>query len=415
MHPAFAWGDYLDEWALTVGIERKPSVKATGEILVLGDVGIAIAAGTRVGIILSDPDADPVEFTTVTSTTLAIYPGVTGLTAGAEEDVGALPPATYYYRVSALTAAGETVASLEASAVIASAPNGQITLDWDDLAGATGYRIYRSTAPNEERFLEEIGATSTYLDNGDVTPSGARHPTNTLPVEAVEPGASGNVPPGAITQLLTPIQGVSVTNPMPTSGGADVESDELLRKRVLLEFSSRPGAGTVADYERWALGYAPVGYATVEPLWSGAGTVRVIVTDQDNNPVAPSVVTGLQQWLDPVPGEGRGQAPIGAIVTVITPTTVLVDVAASLVLWTGYSLDGAAATIAVRADIEAAVTDYIDRLKPGEDVVLHNVRSQIFKVPGVYDVPSVTLEGAATNLAIAATQIALTQTPISLS
>ena len=524
MHPAFAWGDYLDEWALTVGIERKAAVKATGEILIFGPVGTAIASGTRIGIIQTDPDADPVEFfTTVTSTTLSIYPGVTGFNISTHQtDSGILTPATYYYRVSALTPAGETIASLEAvtsvSAQFLAAPTGlgstafttggslasgtyyykvtalnangqtiastehsravtgpngrvdltwgavpgaasyriyrgtsangqntyytsatnsfsdtgaagtagtppntntaqvgRIILDWADYAGATGYRIYRSTAPNEERFLAQIGPTSDYSDTGAVAPSGAPYPTNTMPVEAVEPGASGNVPPEAITQLLTPIAGVSVTNPAPTSGGADVESDELLRERVLLEFSSRPGAGTIADYERWARSFPPVGYATVEALWSGAGTVRLIVTDQDNNPVSASVVSGLQNYLDPVPGQGRGLAPIGAVVTVITPTTVAVTVAATLVLLTGYSLDGASATIAVRGDIERAVMDYIDMLKPGEDVVLHNVRAQIFKVPGVYDVPSLSLNGTAANLAIGPTQIALTQTPISLS
>ena len=525
IHPAFAWGDYLDEWAVTVGIARKPAVRATGEILISGEAGTAIASGTRMGIIQSDPDADPIEFfTTITSTTLSIYPGVTALTVNPQSTAGRLTPATYYYRVAALTAAGETVASLEASAVIpaqllaqpsglastafttggtlasgtyyykvtalnangqtiastehsravtgptgrvdltwgavpgatsyriyrgtsaggqntyyTSATNsysdtgsagtagtppstntaqvGQVSLDWADFAGATAYRVYRSTAPNEERFLEQIGAgTSAYVDDGDVAPSGSPYPTNTMPIEAVEPGASGNVPPNAITLLLTPVAGASVTNPLPTSGGADVETDELLRERVLLEFSSRPGAGTVTDYERWALGYAPVGYATVEPLWNGPGTVRLSVTDQDNNPVAPSVVTGLQLYLDPVPGQGRGLAPIGAIVTVITPTTVMVTVVATLVLLTGYSLDGAGATIAVRGDIEQAVKDYIDRLKPGEDVVMHNVRAQMFKVPGVYDVPAgMTLNGGNTNLAIGPTEIALTQTPITLS
>lgn len=230
----------------------------------------------------------------------------------------------------------------------------------------------------------------------------------TLDVEAVVAGAEGNVASGAITVLLSPVAGIaSITNTDATSGGADVESDDLYRQRILIEYAAPHGAGTIADYERWALGYAPVGYVTVEPLWNGAGTVRVIVTDQSNNPVSSTVEDGLQNLLDPVAGEGRGLAPIGAIVTVETPALLTVNVAATVTFESGYSLDGGSATVATRDAIEDAIRAYIDTLRPGEDVVRQEIASRIIAVQGVYDVDVTTPAG---NTAVTSLQVARTGT-----
>ena len=516
MFPQFAWGDYLDEWGVLVGIERKDSVKATGEVTFAGTVGTPIASDTRLSIVTTDPDDDPVEFVTTQATTLRQSPAPVGLGA-TPGSAGTLPARTYYYRVTAVLPTGETVSSVEVSTVIpaqflaaptglggtafttggtlangtyyykvtalnangetigsaeinravtgptgrvdltwtavsgatsyriyrgtstgaqnvyytsatnsysdtgsagtsgtvpgtATAQIGQVVLDWTDYAGATSYKVYRSTVTGEERFLAS-SASSGYSDTGAAVTTSEIYPTNTVGIEAAEAGSAGNVAAQAISQLVTPIEGIaSVSNAEATSGGADVETDELLSERVVLEFSTRPGAGTVNDYERWARGYAPIGYATVTPLWAGPGTVRLMVTDQSNSPVAVSVVAGLQNLLDPTPGMGMGQAPIGAIVTVATPSTLAVTPVATLTLLAGYSLDGTSGTIAVRSNIESAIKGYIDKLPPGDDVIWHNVRAQFFKVPGVLDVPSLTLNGTSANLTIGATEVARTGT-----
>lgn len=58
--------------------------------------------------------------------------------------------------------------------------------------------------------------------------------TNTLvlPVRALESGPEGNVPAHTITAIFTPIADVeAVTNPAPTSGGKNKETDDRLRER----------------------------------------------------------------------------------------------------------------------------------------------------------------------------------------
>ena len=86
------------------------------------------------------------------------------------QGAGTLGTATYYYRVSALNAQGETLASTETSLAI-TGPAG-VNVNWGAVAGATGYKVYgRSTGA--ELLIATVGAVTTYLDDGSITPSGA--------------------------------------------------------------------------------------------------------------------------------------------------------------------------------------------------------------------------------------------------
>lgn len=313
------------------------------------------------------------------------------------------------YYTSATNSYSDTNAASTAGTVpvVNTAQAGRVTLTWNAVAGATGYLVYRGVQPLQETLLVDLGVVLTYVDEGTAIQTSARPPTNRIFIEAAIAGGEGNVAPGTITQLLSPVEGVaSVVNSQATTGGSDVEADEIYCERILLEYAAPHGAGNAADYERWARAYLPIGFATVEPLWNGAGTVRVIVTDNDNNPVSNTVVAGLQADLDPVAAKGMGRAPIGAIVTVVTPSVVTVNVSATVTMETGYSLDGASGTIALRDLIQAALSDYIDGLDPGDDVILNEVIGQIMSVDGVYDVSAVQLNGSASNVAIIFTQIA---------
>lgn len=393
----------------------------------------------------------------------------TGLAGTAFTTGGTLATGTYFYKVTALNANGETVASTEISRAVtgptgrvdltwsavpgassyriyrgtatnaenvfyssatnsfsdtnaassAGAPpgantaqNGHVALAWAAVTGATGYKIYRSTAPGNEVLIRTLGAVTTYDDLGTDALGTAMPPTNLVDIQAVDAGVEGNVAAGTITELLSAVSGVTaVSNPVATSGGADVEGDDALRDRILLEYSSPGGAGNIGDYQRWALAYEGVGYATVEPLWAGTGTVRVTVTDSQNNPVSAAIVAGLQAQLDPVAGQGHGLAPVGAIVTVATPTALTVTPSATLTLASGYSLDGTSGTIAVRSDVVAALGAYIDSLPPGDDVILAHLIGQFFEVDGVVDVANVQINGSPTNLVVSATQVATMGTP----
>lgn len=80
---------------------------------------------------------------------------------------GTLAAATYFYRVTAINALGETLASNEVSQVTTGSTS-TVTVNWTQVLGATGYKIYRSTATGTEVFLVAVGAVGTYTDTGAV-------------------------------------------------------------------------------------------------------------------------------------------------------------------------------------------------------------------------------------------------------
>ena len=150
-------------------------------------------------------------------------------------------------------------------------------------------------APTTELEAEEV--TFEVVGEGDVIPAGG---TLDLPVQAREPGAQSNVAALAVNLLMTPIDGIAtVSNLDPISGGADVEQDDPLRERILLEMRAQGGGGTVNQFERWSLEYPGIGAVTVQPLPAGPGTVRVMALDMEGKPVSVQLMEGLQQYLDP--------------------------------------------------------------------------------------------------------------------
>jgi hypothetical protein len=90
----------------------------------------------------------------------------------------------YGYRVSALNAAGETLASAEVTctnAAVLVTSSVYNTLAWSAVSGATGYNLYGRTPGGELRILTNFQFLS-YQDDGSVTPSGALPTSNTAEV-----------------------------------------------------------------------------------------------------------------------------------------------------------------------------------------------------------------------------------------
>jgi hypothetical protein len=78
---------------------------------------------------------------------------------------GTLAAATYFYRITATNANGETTASNEVSQVTTGSTS-TVTVNWTQVFGATGYKIYRSTASGAEVLIATVGAVGTYTDTG---------------------------------------------------------------------------------------------------------------------------------------------------------------------------------------------------------------------------------------------------------
>ena len=185
-----------------------------------------------------------------------------------------------------------------------------------------------------------------------------------VPVQAVLAGAAGNTPPGAIMTLASPVSGVNSSGVAgaATTVGADVETDDNFRARVLTAFAQPPQGGALADYESWALAAAGVTRAWVQPLANGAGTVTVYIMMD----AAESAFGGFPQGADGVAtAETRAAAATGDQLTVanaiypLRPVTALVTVAAPAANPIAMTINGAAGW---SSDTLAAVEAAIDTM-----------------------------------------------------
>lgn len=93
---------------------------------------------------------------------------------------GTLAANTYYYKITATNALGETIAATENKAATTGSTSSEI-LTWTRVYGATGYKIYRSTATGTQTLLTTISsaATTTWTDTGAASPDGTTLPPTT--------------------------------------------------------------------------------------------------------------------------------------------------------------------------------------------------------------------------------------------
>ncbi len=211
-------------------------------------------------------------------------------------------------------------------------------------------------------------------------------------VTAVSTGAAGNLPAASIDRMVTVVSGITaVTNAAATTGGTDEEDDETLRARLLAAIAAREGAGTSDDYVTWALQVSGVGAATCEPLWSGAGTVRVMILDTDLQPASAQLQTDVDTYIQTL-------RPIGASVTIATPTLDTHAISATLTMETGFTVAG------VQTAVETSIQAYYDTLDVGDDVIYNEVGAAIVQTLGVADFSALLVNGGSVNVVISTTQ-----------
>jgi uncharacterized phage protein gp47/JayE len=117
--------------------------------------------------------------------------------------------------------------------------------------------------------------------------------STSIPVVALDGGTQGNLAPGAPLTLQTAITGVNgsaTVDGSGLSGGTDAETAQAFGARIASRVKNPPaGSGTVADYERWALGVPGVTRAKATGLARGPGTVDIrFVRDNDPDGIIPS-------------------------------------------------------------------------------------------------------------------------------
>lgn len=184
--------------------------------------------------------------------------------------------------------------------------------------------------------------------------------------------------------------------------GADAESDEKLRQRVIDKLNETPFGGNVADYKQFMNSQEGVGACLVLPVWNGGGTVKLVIIGNDYNIPTDARIDQLQTIVDPLEnsGTGIGEAPIGHQVTVVAPKKYDVSIKAHVQIENSYDLNS------LQSDIQAKIAEYINEVQKqwqnGGIISIYIARliSAIISVPGVTNVDNLTINGQDDNLTI---------------
>ena len=208
----------------------------------------------------------------------------------------------------------------------------------------------------------------------------------TLDAQALVAGSAGNVARQRdhVAGLGAPRRALG-HQPGADEGGAEEESDDDFRTRIIGEYLGTSGGGNVTDYRRWSTSQGIV-RVTVVPVWQWP---RHRAGDRDagrrRRRLRATVVTALQQL--PGPGAGAGPGP-GAGRRYGDRRHL--DAAADrdrrpVDGENGYTLDGIGNTIATRQAILDSLAAYLQGLQPGDTLVYQHLQAAFF-VTGVHKV-----------------------------
>ncbi len=263
--------------------------------------------------------------------------------------------------------------------------------------GAQGTIITKGTivttiATDEKQSIEfELLETKTIGENETVD----------IKAESRIVGTIGNVSKGSISVLLGSISGVkSITNKEDFRGGTDIEDEEHFRERVLVAEQEDKLSGASSDYIRWAKEVDGVGYAYVVSEWAGAGTVKVLILDKNRKAATQELIDKVQEYIYPLnisEGENRdGKAPIGALVTVVTPDTLLINVKASFIFSNGFSEE------TVLNNLKTKIDKYLDKIDLGGTVSYNAIQaivgSMMLTDEGIEDFSNLTINDVKENI-----------------
>lgn len=225
--------------------------------------------------------------------------------------------------------------------------------------------------------------------------------TGTCLVEAEcnQAGIIGNVIKGSIDVIVSPIKNISsIKNEEDFRNGTDVEDEEDFRQRIMESYMNIASSGNPAHYEKWAKEVNGVGYAKCYPLWNGEGTVKVSILDANGDIANQDLINKVQEYIAPLVENRHGKAPIGAKVTITTPSYLMIDVKANFTIKRDYD-----------------ETEVLERLKVKIDKYLVNlptdneakysaistvIGSMIINDEGILDFSNLTINDSTENISL---------------
>jgi uncharacterized phage protein gp47/JayE len=184
-----------------------------------------------------------------------------------------------------------------------------------------------------------------------------------VPMVAAVNGAATDCDAGTPISLDPPVAGINSGGVTvgPTTGGADQETDDSLRTRMLFKYAAPPQGGAASDYIEWALEVPGCTRAWIEPQGYGPGSVVVypmfdlVNADHAGFPQGTDGGATDETRLTPATGD---QLTVADHIWPLRPVTALVYVAAPVPLAINVTLAALEpATVEIEAQITASLAD----------------------------------------------------------
>lgn len=215
--------------------------------------------------------------------------------------------------------------------------------------------------------------------------------TNQYKAKCNTAGTIGNQYTGSMSPISS-VSGVTATLGDVLTAGTDIETDDALRARLYNKVRMPATSGNAYQYKQWALEVSGVGDAKVFPLDSGPGTVTVIIVD-DNKAISETLPETVAEYLETV-------RPIGATVTVTSPTAKQINITASVIL------DGSKTIGEVETTFNTAIESFLaDTVFSSYSISYAKIGGLLLDTVGVEDYNGLMVNSGTGNVTIGSKEI----------
>lgn len=219
---------------------------------------------------------------------------------------------------------------------------------------------------------------------------GSGIPSVSLPVSAQLPGLPGNVQANTITVLATAVPGIdAVTNPAPTFGGLDAETDDAFRTRFRQYIASLSRATLkAAEYSVSTVqqGLRCVIQENVDSSGNRKPGNFVVALDDGTGAPSPALISAVASAID-------WYRPVGSTFSVQAPAIALANIALSITIMPGASRQQ------VIADVANGLTSYVNGLSIGTELSITRIAQVTYQAnSAVTNVTDITINGSVSDL-----------------
>lgn len=256
------------------------------------------------------------------------------------------------------------------------------------------------TVTKGDIFATKDGLQFKVTETKEITESG------TVKAECLTAGTVGNVPAYQITEFVT-YKGIftAVTNVTAFSGGYAEETKEELYARYISDISEPIVSGNDNFYKKEILNVAGVGKVKIKPLWNGDNTVKGVVIGNNGEPASDSLISAVQDYIDPYElqadgtkkgwGCGLGIAPIGAYFTAEKATAKELNITVKLTFVSGYNPETAI------SNVHTAIKTYLKNIAFEQNFVSYaQIGNAILDAEGIFDYSDLKINDDVKNIAV---------------